>query len=214
MPRPLARRKPDALDASTPSRAFTLIELLVVIAIVATLLSILLPSMMDARETARRIKCLSGLHQMNIAATAYLNANKGSYPIAYIGQQVGTTTYSYCWDLTTLSEAGRVPRVLSGLLRGPHRSSNARRSKVMRTGLWIRTPGTTSTPATSDTASSKTSFLLLRIPASLIRPTRPSSAMGNTPPEQTSSCEHPLTARATTLSTAGGQAHRDIVIKS
>jgi prepilin-type N-terminal cleavage/methylation domain-containing protein len=52
-------------------RAFTLIELLVVVAIIALLVSILLPSLREAREQARVAKCLANLKQIGLAANSY-----------------------------------------------------------------------------------------------------------------------------------------------
>jgi prepilin-type N-terminal cleavage/methylation domain-containing protein len=60
--------------------AFTLVELLVVIAIIALLISVLLPSLGRARDTARRVQCLSNLRTIGIASIAYTVDNKGSYP--------------------------------------------------------------------------------------------------------------------------------------
>ncbi len=58
---------------------FTLIELLVVIAIIALLVSLLLPSLGAARETARMVKCASGLRQLTVAAMAHGNDRRGAF---------------------------------------------------------------------------------------------------------------------------------------
>jgi len=72
------------------SKGFTLVELLVVIGIIALLISILLPSLSRARETANRVKCGSNLRQIGQAMLLYANENNGSYPRTYYTSGVAT----------------------------------------------------------------------------------------------------------------------------
>ena len=62
---------------------FTLVELLVVIGIIALLVSILLPTLNRARESARRTKCLANLRGIGQMVNMYANAFNGFIPIGY-----------------------------------------------------------------------------------------------------------------------------------
>jgi prepilin-type N-terminal cleavage/methylation domain-containing protein/prepilin-type processing-associated H-X9-DG protein len=77
---------------------FTLIELLVVVAIIAVLIAILLPSLGQAREMARQVKCTSNLKQWGTAFAMYEN-DYNDLPRPY-----ANTTSGAWWHTNTMGK--------------------------------------------------------------------------------------------------------------
>src|SRR5262245_18041680 len=55
--------------------AFTLVELLVVVALIGLLAALLFPALGKGKSSASRIKCLSNLRQLSLAAQMYWDEN-------------------------------------------------------------------------------------------------------------------------------------------
>ncbi len=77
-------------------QGFTLIELLVVIAIISLLVSILLPSLNNAKNLAMRTVCLSNLHGLGVGFNMYASEYDGKWPRAF-----GQPTSANWWSDTT-----------------------------------------------------------------------------------------------------------------
>ena len=103
------------------SIAFTLIELLTVIAIIAVLAGLLLPTFARAKESGRRVFCMSNLRQIGLGIQMYRQDQNDRPPLYLVNP--GSKTFGFPGGRTTYLEKGYVDNTnsficLSGRTRG------------------------------------------------------------------------------------------------
>ncbi len=78
-------------------KGFTLIELLVVVSIIALLAAILMPSLTQARESAKAAACIANMHTVGLQLLTYENSNNGYFPTAssYINGSSSAAGYEH-----------------------------------------------------------------------------------------------------------------------
>jgi prepilin-type processing-associated H-X9-DG protein/prepilin-type N-terminal cleavage/methylation domain-containing protein len=94
--------------------AFTLIELLVVIAIIVILGSLTLPYLSRAKESGRRVKCMSNLHNLGLSTMNYSMDYSDHFPPYIYG---GYTNY--------ITGSGKKAQTTSGWAINPTNSNNS-----------------------------------------------------------------------------------------
>ena len=102
---------------SFTARGFTLVELLVVIGIIAVLISLLLPALNKARESANRAACLSNLRQLGQMMHLYANENKDQISLG-VRSNVYQDNYTVRYT-TARSYYSWGPYYVAGFLKAP-----------------------------------------------------------------------------------------------
>ena len=87
----LTSRTPWRKEPGLGETAFNLLELLVVIAIIGVLVSLMLPSMSQAKGRAHETRCVNNLRQVGVAAKLYLDDHQGRFPRSRVRETNLTT---------------------------------------------------------------------------------------------------------------------------
>lgn len=85
---------------------FTLIELLVVISIIALLISVLLPALGKARDSARTLQCMTMVKNYALGNSMYCDEWKNWYVPVHNATVSGLTTNSWCRNIPYLKLVG------------------------------------------------------------------------------------------------------------
>lgn len=115
--------------------AFTLIELLVVIMVIAIMIALILPSVISARESARRVGCQNNLKQIGLALASY-ESSFNILPPAYesrIEDFVLELGNGWAWSASILSYLDQVP--LYSSINFSQSSAGASSRTIRRTRL-------------------------------------------------------------------------------
>jgi prepilin-type processing-associated H-X9-DG protein/prepilin-type N-terminal cleavage/methylation domain-containing protein len=170
--------------ASTPAsnfrmsllrRAFTVLELLVTIAIMGLLLGLLVPALMAARESARRVQCSSNLREIGLGIQQHHGATD-QLPTAWTAPADGVSGYG--WGvaiLPFLEKSGVHPQIHSKLPLTALQNDNARSTDlpIMRCpsdisdptfDLLPEYPASTASSSSAESGSGEKGWSLVRLP--------------------------------------------------
>ena len=114
------RKQAHRIGCVSRTIGFTLIELLVTIAILSVLIAILLPSLQQSRENARRVMCASNVQQFCMALTVYASDHASfvphdTWPAPWDGDQQSRMElyHSYANDSADIFDCPNMPTVFA-----------------------------------------------------------------------------------------------------
>jgi len=103
---------------SPSRRGFTMVELLVVVGIIGLIMSMLLPALSTARESARSMQCQSNLRQLMLATMQFTDVNNGVLP-CHKSDEPGVITYGNGADSIDV-DTPRWPSQLAPFIEGTY----------------------------------------------------------------------------------------------
>ncbi len=135
------RPQPSRSPTSRRASAFTLVELLVVIGIIALLISILLPTLSRARESANSVKCLSNQRSITQAFFQFVNDNDG----AFVRQTEGPSGLGGGMVNRIISEGGYIDLTKDPEIQICPSAAELSRNSVWSTSIGDAVTGTSTT---------------------------------------------------------------------
>lgn len=98
------------IHSARKSEGFTLIEVLVVIGVIGIVVSLMLPAVQSARESARRLQCENHLKQIGIALQNY-EAAVGSFPPSVLYSISASDIHGYSYASISSPHAMLLPQL-------------------------------------------------------------------------------------------------------